>query len=152
MSSGIVAKLDKLRQIWYNTRLMVIDDEVKLALEKLEDGFNGLSRRVDGLQKSVNLLSEDTNNSNILEDLLGGIRTLEATLLASRRHQDLKTQDIKADIKEVHDKIEKTASETQETVQENVGALATEISSKKIIVRKEVLGIIGRFKKLFKRK
>ena len=128
---------------------MGIDEETQLGLSKLKDEVKGLSRRVDTLQKSVDLLSQDRN---ILEDLLGGIRSLEGILLANRTHQDLKSQDIKADIKDVQDSVEKTASEVQETVEINVGALATEVSSKKIIVfKKEVTGVIDKIKKFLKR-
>jgi hypothetical protein len=98
------------------------------------DELKKLSRRVDTLQKSVDLLSEDRT---ILEDLLGRITSVGEILQANRQHQDLKTKDIKADIQDVQNTVEKTANEMQNVVQENVGALVTEVANKKVILKKK---------------
>ena len=106
------------------------------------DELKRLTRRVDTLQKSVDLLSQDRE---ILEDLLGRMTSVEEVLRANREHQDLRTKDIKADISDVKDTVEAKVSEVQETVQENLGAIATEVSSKKALILKKD-GFFGKMK------
>mgnify|MGYP001563020866 CR=1 FL=1 len=125
----------------------MIDSEIKLILDEINNELKKLTRRVDSVQHSVDLNMKDRD---ILEDLLGRMTSVEAVLEANRKHQDLKTQDIKADIQDVHDKVEQTASETQETVEENLGALATQVSERKVILIKKE-GFWDKFLNKFKK-
>lgn len=71
------------------------NEQIQLEFSRLSDAFNKLIRRVDGLQKSVDLLYQDRE---ILEDMLGSIKSLQEVLLYSRQHVDNAVKDVKAEV------------------------------------------------------
>ena len=118
------------------------NEQIQLELSRLSDAFNKLIRRVDGLQKSVDLLYQDRE---ILEDMQGSIKSLQEVLLYSRQHVDNAVKDVKAEVIEQGLKVEEKVQSVKETVQDNITGLVQNIEKKKnVIVVKE--GLFKKFK------
>jgi len=121
------------------------NEQIQLELSRLSDAFNKLIRRVDGLQKSVDLLYQDRE---ILEDMQGSIKSLQEVLLYSRQHVDNAVKDVKAEVIEQGLKVEEKVQSVKETVEDNITGLVQNIEKKKnVIVVKE--GLFKKFKKVF---
>lgn len=120
--------------------------QTELGIAQLTDELKKVVRRVDTLQKSVDLLYQDRT---ILEDMQASITSLKEVLLTSRQHQDLMTKDLKFDVKEVGDKVEAKIDEVKENVRTNVGTMVESIEKKKTIVVKE--SWFNRLKNVLKR-
>jgi len=121
------------------------NEQIQLELSRLSDAFNKLIRRVDGLQKSVDLLYQDRE---ILEDMQGSIKSLQEVLLYSRQHVDNAVKDVKAEVIEQSLKVEEKVQSVKETVEDNITGLVQNIEKKKnVIVVKE--GLFKKFKKVF---
>lgn len=78
-----------------------------VAISNLTDEVKRLTRHVDTLQTSVDLLYKDRA---ILEELIASVGHLKEISIQTRVHQDNANQDLKATVKqtseEVQDKIE----------------------------------------------
>ena len=95
------------------------EDTKKLSLSLIEGSLNRLTRRLDELQKTVDLLFADRK---ILEEVLGSIAHLKEIVHTSQSHQDNLTKDVKAEI--VESKME---------VKDKVADLTDKIDNKKVI-------------------
>ena len=104
-------------------------DEEKLSLSTLEDEVKKLIRRVDTMQKSVDLLYQDRS---ILEDMQGSIRGLQEIMLHNREHNASAINDVKNEVKESQIAVEQKLTEVQTTVGEGVSVLAKEIVKPKV--------------------
>lgn len=119
---------------------MINEEEVQIALVRLEDVIKKVIRRIDGLQKSVDLLYQDRE---ILEDMQGSIKSLQEVLLYSRQHVDNAVKDVKAEVIEQGFKVEEKVQAVKTTVEDNISGLVQNIEKKKnVILIKE-----GLFKK-----
>ena len=112
------------------SKLELSDSKTHTILEKV-------IRRIETLQKTVDLLYQDRN---IQEDIQAAIHSLKEVLLANRQHQDFAMKGLKFDVGEAEEaitekinKVKEEVKDTKETVEQNVGELVTEISKKKIL-------------------
>lgn len=102
---------------------------------KIEDELKKLSRRMDAMQKSLDLWSGDRN---ILEDMMSRMISLEQALHMNREKQGEVQKDLKADI---HD--------LQGSVEDKVDGVQKSLDNKEIIVvPKDRFGKIKKFLKL----
>jgi len=90
-----------------------MSEEKKLSLANIEGSINRLTRRLDELQKTVDLLFEDRK---ILEEVLGSIAHLKEIVHTSQSHQDNLTKDVKAEIKDVQFAVEDKVEEVKQTI------------------------------------
>lgn len=72
--------------------------EIELEISSLKEEQQKIVRRLEQLQKTVDLLFADRS---ILEDLQGSIAHLKQIVLANQTHQDTMQIDTKANIEEV---------------------------------------------------
>jgi predicted nucleic acid-binding Zn-ribbon protein len=111
-------------------------EELKLAFIRLEDELKKVVRRVDSVQKSVDLLYEDRS---ILEDLQGSIQSFKEILLHNRHHVDSAVKDVKAEVIEQGIRV-------KESVEDNISGLVQNIEQKdNVVIIKE--GIFKKFKR-----
>ena len=104
-------------------------DETSLSLSLLQDEINKLSRRVDTVQKTVDLLYQDRS---ILEDMQGAIRSVQEVLLHNRQHTESAIKDVKQEVIESQVKTESKLQEMKTVVDDGVGVLVKEIVKPKI--------------------
>lgn len=127
---------------------MINEEEVQIVLARLEDEIKKVIRRVDGLQKSVDLLYQDRE---ILEDMQGSIKSLQEVLLYSRQHVDNAVKDVKAEVIEQGFKVEEKVQAVKMSVEENISGLVQNIEKKKnVFVIKE--GIFKKFSRFLLRR
>lgn len=127
---------------------MINEEEVQIALVRLEDVIKKVIRRIDGLQKSVDLLYQDRE---ILEDMQGSIKSLQEVLLYSRQHVDNAVKDVKAEVIEQGFKVEEKVQAVKTTVEDNISGLVQNIEKKKnVILIKE--GIFQKFSRFLLRR
>ena len=114
-------------------------EEIKLEFVKVADAFGSLARKVDTLQNTTNLIFQDRS---LLEDIQAAVRSVQDVLLSNRQHQDMVSHDLKADVAEVHDKVEKTkkdvinkVEDVQDTFEENTSELIERVAQKKDIIK-----------------
>ena len=105
-------------------------EEKQVKESNIEGSLNRLSRRVDTMQKSLDLLFEDRK---ILEEILGSLAMLKELQFSTRSHQENLTKDIKAEVVD-------TKMEVKDKVNEIVGSL-----DKKKIIRIPDKGFLRRF-------
>jgi chromosome segregation ATPase len=119
--------------------------EDKLQIIKLEDELKKVTRRIETMQKSLDLLYEDRS---ILEDILGKLTTLIEQSALNRNRTERQTKDIKYEVQGVKEKVEDKIIDVGDTVEKNIGTLVSEIRQKQIITIKE--GFFAKIKKLLR--
>lgn len=92
---------------------------------KVEAELKRLSRRMDAMQKSLDLWSGDRN---ILEDLMGRMISLEQSLHMNREKQGEVQKDIKADIHDLQGELVDKVDEVKKTLddKELIGTVSKE--------------------------
>ncbi len=127
---------------------MINEEEVQIVLARLEDEIKKVIRRVDGLQKSVDLLYQDRE---ILEDMQGSIKSLQEVLLYSRQHVDNAVKDVKAEVIEQGFKVEEKVQAVKTSVEDNISGLVQNIEKKKnVFLIKE--GLFKKFSRFLLRR
>jgi|SRR3972149_345761 len=109
-------------------------------MEKIEQDFvleelKKIVRRVDTIQKTLDLLYQDRN---ILEDILSRLTALEYSLNLNKDHQTQVQKDIKADIGEVAITVEDKMEEVKE-----------KLDNKTVVIRSSKKNIFQKIKNLF---
>jgi len=117
-----------------------------IQLNRLEDELKKVVRRVDTMQKSLDLLYEDRS---ILEDIIGKVQSLQEQFALNRNRQEKHTQEVKSDIQGVQEKVETKFDEVGESVDKNIGILVKEMKLKQIITIKE--GFFAKLRGLLKK-
>lgn len=82
---------------------------------QIQDELKRLVRRVDTLQKSVDIQIADRN---ILEDILARLSAVEQALHMNKDHQTEMQKDLKADVKDVQAAVEDKVNEVKNTIGE----------------------------------
>lgn len=124
------------------------NEQLQLEISRLSDEFKKLIRRVDGLQKSVDLLYQDRE---ILEDMQGSIKALQEVLLYNRQHIDNAVKEVKAEVIEQGLKVEDKVEKVKTTVEDNISGLLQNIEKKKnVILIKE--GLFRKFSRFLLRR
>ena len=118
--------------------------ELDLSFKKLQDTVKSNTKRVDVLQKTVDLLSQDRD---ILEDLQGGLRSVEEVLLANREHNRSHIKDLKADVRQVEAKVELEAGNVKDKIEE----IPKETVEEMIDESKKGKGFLKKITKIFRR-
>ena len=113
-----------------------MDKSIQVEIAKLGDEIKKVVRRVDQLQKSVDLLFADRQ---IIEDVQGSIKHLQEIILVNQTHQDNAKKDLKADVKEVQNMVEAKIDEVKINQDENT-----------LIVKSQKENIIDKVKNLIK--
>ena len=98
-------------------------DEDNLSLSGVIDELKRTNRRINQLQKTVDLLYADRE---ILEDIQSRLTGVEEKLRLSRQHDEQVRKDIKYEINEVKDRVEA-----------KVGEIGEKLEKKKIITIKK---------------
>lgn len=96
---------------------------------KTTDELKKVIRRLDSLQKTVDLLYSDRS---ILEDILGRLSTVEHSLNLNKEHQTDVQKDLKADIRDIKEAVEDKVDEVRMEVQDKTIVVAKEDHLKKI--------------------
>lgn len=123
-------------------------DNISYSFAKLGDEFAKLTRRIEQLQKSLDLLYEDRS---ILEDMQAGIRALQEVLLHNRKHMDNVVKDVKAEVIEQGMKVEDKVDSVKETVEDNISDLVQNIEKQEnVVLIKE--GLLKKFKRFIARR
>ena len=107
-----------------------MDNDIKDELAKLV-------RRVDSVQKSVDILNADRN---ILEDIVTRLSAVEQALHLNKDHQDEMNKNIKQEIREAGAIVENTVHEIKNTIGE-----------KTVIVKSKTDSIFAKLKKLIQK-
>ncbi|MEM3145453.1 MAG: hypothetical protein QW332_05650 [Thermoproteota archaeon] len=102
---------------------------ILIRMERLEKEVDNLTRRINTLQKSVDLVYEDRS---ILEDINSQVVSLKQLVIDHQRHIDTSVKDVKADVGET-----KIAVESK--VEEKINNLIAGIKSKKVLVVRDSL-------------
>ena len=102
-----------------------------------EEELKKVVRRLDSLQKTVDLMFSDRN---LLEDILARLSTLENALHLNREHQTEMQKDTKADIGDVKNIVEAKIDEA-----------ITNMDEKTVVIAKND-NILAKIRKLFKKK
>lgn len=122
-------------------------DQILVGIAKFEDELKKVVRRVDQIQKSVDILYQDRE---ILEDMQGSIQALKEVLLHNRQHMDTAVKDVKAEVIEQGAKVEDKVNQMKDSVQDNLTGLVQNIEQKSVVVVKE--GFFKKFSKLLLRR
>ncbi len=122
-------------------------DQILVGIAKFEDELKKVVRRVDQIQKSVDILYQDRE---ILEDMQGSIQALKEVLLHNRQHIDTVVKDVKAEVIEQGAKVEDKVNQMKDTVQDNMSGLVQNIEQKSVFVVKE--GFFKKFRKFLLRR
>lgn len=122
-------------------------DQILAGLSKFEDELKKVVRRVDQIQKSVDILYQDRE---ILEDMQGSIQALKEVLLHNRQHMDTVVKDVKAEVIEQGTKVEDKVQEMNDSVQDNLTGLVKNIEQKSTFLIKE--GFFKKFSKFLLRR
>lgn len=101
----------------------------------MEEDLKRIVRRLDSLQRTIDLLY---NDRNILEDVVSRLLAVEQSLQLNKAHQTEIQKDIKADVRDV-----------QNIVESKVDEVRGEISNKTILVSNRE-SVFIRIKKMFK--
>lgn len=120
-------------------------DQILVGIAKFEDELKKVVRRVDQIQKSVDILYQDRE---ILEDMQGSIQALKEVLLHNRQHIDTVVKDVKAEVIEQGAKVENKVNQMKDSVQNNLTGLVQNIEQKSVVVVKE--GFFKKFAKLLR--
>jgi L-lysine 2,3-aminomutase len=120
-------------------------DQILVGIAKFEDELKKVVRRVDQIQKSVDILYQDRE---ILEDMQGSIQALKEVLLHNRQHIDNAVKDVKAEVIEQSAKVEDKVNQMKDSVQDNLTGLVQNIEQKSVVVVKE--GFFKKFAKLLR--
>lgn len=111
-----------------------VNKKDELSFKSLEDKVEKVGvevqktvRRVDTLQKSVDLLYEDRQ---ILEDIQASIGALKSQVLAHQQHIDLSVKDVKADVKEGQAEMGGKVEEVKDAIREVISTSAKNIKIK----------------------
>lgn len=120
-------------------------DQMIVGIAKFEDELKKGVRRVDQIQKSVDILYQDRE---ILEDMQGSIQALKEVLLHNRQHIDNAVKDVKAEVIEQGAKVEDKVNQMKDTVHDNLTGLVQNIEQKSVVVVKE--GFFKKFAKLLR--
>lgn len=123
------------------------DTNQSLILGRLEEELKKLIRRVDTLQKSVDLMYADRN---ILEDILAKQRVFDETLKLHREHLTLDKRDLKADIRDARNSVENKVDDIKDAVEENIPKLVENIEKKSKLLNIKP-GFFKRLKKLLRK-
>ena len=99
------------------------------------DDYKKVIRRLDALQKTVDLLYSDRT---IMEDILGRLSTVEDALTLNKQHQVLVQKDLKADLRDVKHAVEDKVDEVRMQVQDNTIIIGKDSTLKKI---RKLIGI-----------
>jgi len=110
-----------------------MEKSLELKLSKLEDELKKVIRRTDEIQKSVDLLFQ---NSEILEDLQGSVQHLKEIIVQNQQHQDNARNSLQADVR--------TTAQGMEDVK-------TSLADNTMIVKTKNKGLFDKLSKLFKR-
>ena len=103
--------------------LQEIFDWLKQTKIEFSEIFVNQSRKLDKLQKNIDILDSDRQ---LLENIQIKLTAIQETLTLSRQHDDSVKKDLKEDINIIGDRMEKK-------VEEKVGAIDDKIASKKTI-------------------
>ena len=111
------------------------DETVNLSVKisKLEDEVKKVVRRQDEIQKSVDLLFQ---NSEILEDMQGSIQALKEIIIQNQQRQDNTRTSLQADVRAVGDGVEDVKS----SISDNI-----------VIVKTKNKSFLDKLTRLFKR-
>lgn len=97
-----------------------------MAKNEMIDQIKKIVRRIDSLQKTVDLLFEDRS---ILEDIQGRLTAVEEQLKLNRQHDNQVRKDIKEEIQTVGQNV-------QGAVEDKIDEINNQIEKKKIITIK----------------
>lgn len=106
----------------------------------IQDELKKLVRRVDTLQKSVDVQVADRN---ILEDILARLSAVEQALRINRDHQTEMQKDTKADILDVKHAVE-------DKIENKIDEVRLGIEDKTILVKSTTDNIFTKIKKMVK--
>lgn len=120
-------------------------DQILVGIAKFEDELKKVVRRVDQIQKSVDILYQDRE---ILEDMQGSIQALKEVLLHNRQHMDTAVKDVKAEVIEQGAKVEDKVNQMKNSVQDNLTGLVQNIEQKSVVFVKE--GFFKKFARFLK--
>jgi hypothetical protein len=104
--------------------------EIILKIQEAIDIGKENGRKIDGLQKSADLIYKDRD---ILTEILGGLAGLGAKVLQHTQHQENIKDDIKVEIKEVGDKVKRSAEEVKDTIEYKTDQVKKTIDAKTVI-------------------
>lgn len=121
-------------------------DQILVGIAKFEDELKKVVRRVDQIQKSVDILYQDRE---ILEDMQGSIQALKEVLLHNRQHMETAVKDVKAEVIEQGAKVEDKVNQMKDSVQDNLTGLVQNIEQKSVVIVKE--GFFKKFSRFLKR-
>ncbi len=107
-----------------------MDRTDKVFLQKLEDELKKVVRRVETMQKSLDLLYEDRG---ILEDIIAKQNALQEQFALIRNRYDKNTQDIRQEITGVGETMAIKADEGTAEVTEKLGLVVNSLADKKVI-------------------
>lgn len=88
--------------------------EEKLTLRKVAEALGELTRRIDSIEKSVDLLS--TDERNVLENINQRLAGIEEAMNVTRQHDDT----VRKDIKEEINKVEFTVGEKVDEIKDKI--------------------------------
>lgn len=111
-----------------------MDRQTKFELATIRDELKKVVRRLDEIQKSVDLIFQDRE---ILEDIQGSLKHTQAIVIANQQHQDMARDSLKSDVKQV-----------EFAVQDKVDEVKNKITDKTIIVKSSTEGIFQKVMKL----
>src|SRR3990167_11524204 len=96
----------------------------KLTLKKIAEVLEKLVRRVDSIEKNVDLLS--TDERNILENINARLAAIEEQMQITRAHDDKVRKDIKFEIQSSGDR-------TKAAVETKIEEIHDQIENKKVV-------------------
>lgn len=96
----------------------------RLTLKKIAEELGKLARRVESIEKTVDLLS--TDERNVLEDINARLAAIEEQMAITRRHDETVRKDIKEEVQLAGDRV-------AEAVENKVSEIQNVIQNKKVI-------------------
>ena len=86
----------------------LMSDEKTLTIAKISESINKLSRKIDGIEKYLELIYKERE---LLDELLASNSMIKEFILSSRQHQENLTRDVKLEVQEVQSKVEDKVDE-----------------------------------------
>lgn len=101
---------------------MTLQSITPARFERLEDTVKQLVRRVNSIQKTLDLINDDRN---LLEEIIEKLTSLKDSFHSTRDHIDKRTKDIKSDVAEFSHKVEDSVDKLSDSIEEKATVVDT---------------------------
>ncbi len=95
-----------------------MSEKQQLEKENQEGAINRLTRRVDELRKDLDIvIKRSETQQQMIEEVLASLASLKQFTISTRQHTDLKTEEVKDEIKETESILKDKVKDVKEVLE-----------------------------------